>query len=159
MEELFSRPEIVKKKGKEEEKQEKKSSIVTLLDPKSSLNVNIFLKQFKMPNAKIIAIFSEGDCSRITSDQLKAVQKLLPDKNTIDLIKSYDGDIAKLGTAEDFFRQLILLKQYPLRIEAMQIKLDFGDKLGELKPAIQTLKLGMEEVLNCSSYKMSATSL
>ena len=85
VEELFSRPEIVKKKGKEEEKQEKKSSIVTLLDPKSSLNVNIFLKQFKMPNAKIIAIFSEGDCSRITSDQLKAVQKLLPDKNTVSI--------------------------------------------------------------------------
>ena len=85
VEELFSRPEIVKKKGKEEEKQETKSSIVTLLDPKSSLNVNIFLKQFKMPNAKIIAILSEGDCRRITSDQLKAVQKLLPDKNTVSV--------------------------------------------------------------------------
>ena len=31
----------------------------------------------------------------------------------------------------------------------MQIKLDFGDKLGELKPAIQTLKLGMEGVCLC----------
>ena len=82
VEELFSIQEIVKKKA---EKQEKKSSIVTLLDPQSSFIVNIFLKQFKMPNAKIIAILSEGDCSRITSDQLKVIQKVLPDKNTVSV--------------------------------------------------------------------------
>ena len=84
IEELFSRPEIVRQaKGKEDEKEEKKSTVVNLLDQKTSLNVNIFLKQFKMPNEKLVAIMQEGDCSKITVDQLKALQKLLPDKSTV----------------------------------------------------------------------------
>ena len=84
IEELFSRPQIVRQaKGKEDEKEEKKSTVVNLLDQKTSLNVNIFLKQFKMPNEKLVAIMQEGDCSKISVDQLKALQKLLPDKSTV----------------------------------------------------------------------------
>ncbi len=33
--------------------------------------------------------------------------------------------------------------RYPLRIESMETKLEFGDKLADIKPAIETLKLGM----------------
>ena len=34
--------------------------------------------------------------------------------------------------------------RYPLRIEAMQTKLEFADKLADLRPAIETLKLGLQ---------------
>lgn len=88
IEELFSRPVIEKrKKGETEEAkgESSKSSIVSLLDPKTSLNVNIFLRQFKMPNEKLVAIIHEGDCSKISLDQLKALFKLLPDKSTVSI--------------------------------------------------------------------------
>ena len=84
---LFSRPVIEKKKSGaangEEPKEQAKSSVVNLLDQKTSLNVNIFLKQFKMPNEKLAGIIHEGDCSKISLDQLKAMYKLLPDKPTV----------------------------------------------------------------------------
>ena len=69
-------------------------------------------------------------------DQLKALDKLLPDSGQvrcvhrsswhacmvcellpnesplqIEMIKGYHGDLALLGTAEDFFRRLLQVKQ------------------------------------------------
>lgn len=49
VEELFSRAEIVKKNKEKDGEEEKvaKPKVVSLLDQKTSLNVNIFLRQFK----------------------------------------------------------------------------------------------------------------
>ena len=49
VEDLFSRVEVVKKPKGEKEAEEKvaKPKVISLLDQKTSLNVNIFLKQFK----------------------------------------------------------------------------------------------------------------
>jgi hypothetical protein len=153
IEELFSRVEIVKGKKEKEETDQKKPSVVTILDQKTSLNINIFLKQFKMPNEQLVAIVNEGNCTKISVDQLKALQKLLPDKGTIDSLKAYTGDRALLGTGEDFFMRLLELKQYPVRIEAMQIKLEFQDKLTDIKPSLQILQIGVQELLECTSFR------
>ena len=109
---------------------------VTLLDQKTSLNVNIFLKQFKTDNASIVTMIRDGDSSKMSIDQLKALEKLLPDSPTvsydygdvlyyvpsctiwpsyvsiqIETLKSFSGDRSKLGTAEDFFMRLLDVKQ------------------------------------------------
>lgn len=48
VEELFARAEVMKKaKGDEGEEKAAKPKVISLLDQKTSLNVNIFLKQFK----------------------------------------------------------------------------------------------------------------
>ena len=62
---------------------------VTLLDQKTSLNVNIFLKQFKTDNASIVTMIRDGDSSKMSIDQLKALEKLLPDSPTV----SYGQDV------------------------------------------------------------------
>lgn len=63
---------------------------MTLLDQKTSLNINIFLKQFKTDNASIVTMIRDGDSSKMSIDQLKALEKLLPDSPTV----SYDyGDV------------------------------------------------------------------
>jgi len=54
-----------------------------LLDSKTSLNVNIFLKQFRSSNKEVVAIISEGNVEKISLEQLKAFEKLLPDKSTV----------------------------------------------------------------------------
>lgn len=106
---------------------------MTLLDQKTSLNVNIFLKQFKTDNASIVTMIHDGDSSKMSIDQLKALEKLLPDSPTvsydfnmlyfiiilwpayipiqIETLKSFSGDRSKLGTAEDFFIRLLDVKQ------------------------------------------------
>ncbi len=62
-------------------------------------------------NGSIVAMLNDGDTSRVSIDQLKALEKLMPDSGQIDMLKSYSGDAKMLGTAEDFFSRLIKLKQ------------------------------------------------
>ena len=47
----------------------------------------------------------------MTIDQLRALEKLLPDSGTVEMVKGYNGDIKLLGTAEDFFLKLVKVKQ------------------------------------------------
>ena len=46
---------------------------------------------------------------------------------------------------------VILFCRYPVRIEAMQLKLEFIEKVADIKPAIVTLDSAMEELLLCDS--------
>ncbi len=52
----------------------------------------------------------DGDTSCISIDQLKALEKLLPDSGQVEALKSYSGDHKLLGPAEDFFIRLIAVK-------------------------------------------------
>lgn len=62
-------------------------------------------------NGSIIVLVCEGDTSKVSIDQLKALEKLLPDSGQIETLKGYSGDTKVLGTAEDFFIRLIQVKQ------------------------------------------------
>ena len=62
-------------------------------------------------NSTIVGIICDGDCSKMTIDQLRALEKLLPDSGTVEMVKGYNGDIKLLGTAEDFFLKLVKVKQ------------------------------------------------
>ena len=62
-------------------------------------------------NGSLVAMFQDGDTSRVSMDQLKALEKLLPDSGQVELLKSYSGDRSLLGTAEDFFLRLLAVKQ------------------------------------------------
>ena len=53
------------------------------MDSKASLNINIFLKQFRTSNKEVVAIITEGNVEKISLEQLKAFEKLLPDKGTV----------------------------------------------------------------------------
>ena len=57
-----------------------------MLDSKTSLNINIFLKQFRASNKEVIAILVHGNTERISLEQLKVFEKLLPDRGTVSLL-------------------------------------------------------------------------
>ena len=60
-----------------------------MLDSKTSLNINIFLKQFRTSNKEVIAIILQGNTERISLEQLKAFEKLLPDRGTVSIISTH----------------------------------------------------------------------
>lgn len=107
-----------------------------LLDGKRSLNVNIFLKQFRrfetesnisienprdlirlthflLPsldsssNDNIIQLIKEGCHDDIGAEKLRGLLKILPEVDELEMLKSFDGDKSKLGNAEKFFLQLV----------------------------------------------------
>ena len=53
---------------------------------KRSMNVNIFLKQFKAPNSEIVKLIQEGDENKIGAERLKGLIKILPTKDEVNMI-------------------------------------------------------------------------
>ncbi len=85
----------------------KKDETVNLLDGKRSLNVNIFLKQFRSSNEEIVRMVIEGEFDDFGAEKLRGLVKILPEMDEIEMLKSFDGDRAKLGNAERFILQLV----------------------------------------------------
>jgi len=88
-------------------KAKKESTEITLLDGKRSLNVNIFLKQFRSSNKDIIQLIRHGVHEEIGAERLRGLLKILPEVDELDMLKSFNGDKARLGNAEKFLLQLL----------------------------------------------------
>lgn len=78
-----------------------------MLDGKRSLNINIFLKQFRTSNEEIIQLIRNGDHDDIGAEKLRGLLKILPEIDELDMMKSFDGDKSRLGNAEKFLMQLV----------------------------------------------------
>ncbi|KAH3836360.1 hypothetical protein DPMN_109730 [Dreissena polymorpha] len=49
------------------------------------MSVNIFLKQFKEHNPKIVAMIREGNDTNIGNERLRGLQKILPDAEDVSI--------------------------------------------------------------------------
>ncbi|XP_022091618.1 inverted formin-2-like isoform X2 [Acanthaster planci] len=154
LEDLFSQKEA-KKPGQDEQKVKKKEPTeINLLDGKRSLNVNIFLKQFRLPNEKIIGLIEGGDAEAFGgSERLKGLIRVLPEKDEIDMIKGFDGDQEKLGSAEKFFLLLSSVSNYKLRIDGMLMKEEFTANMAYLKPSLATLQKACNDILDSKTLE------
>lgn len=94
------------------ERRSRKDNEITLLDGKRSLNVNIFLKQFRSSNEEIIQLIKDGDHDDIGAEKLRGLLKILPEFDELDMLKNFDGDKARLGNAEKFLLQLLQVPKY-----------------------------------------------
>jgi inverted formin-2 len=83
---------------------------ITLLDGKRSLNVNIFVKQFRSTNDQITQMIRDGEHDEIGAEKLRGLLKILPEFDELEMLKNFEGDRSRLGNAEKF---LIHLLQVP----------------------------------------------
>jgi hypothetical protein len=58
---------------------------VNLLDGKRSLNINIYLRQFKMGHFEIVEHLSRGESEAIGAEKLRGLIKILPEKDEVGL--------------------------------------------------------------------------
>ena len=56
---------------------------VNLLNVKTSMNVNIFLKQFKCSNEGLVSVITGGRADQINATRLKGLLKILPEKEEV----------------------------------------------------------------------------
>lgn len=143
-----SSPQLRKKEtgGDYVDRKKRESLEITLLDGKRSLNVNIFLKQFRSTNEEIISILKEGRHSDIGAERLRGLLKIQPESDEVELLRGFNGDRSKLGTAESFLLQLVELSSYKLRIEGMLLKEEFAANMAYLEPAIETIVAAVHEI-------------
>ncbi|XP_029282144.1 inverted formin-2-like [Cottoperca gobio] len=147
IEQLFSFPPTETKtrtKAKTEPKE------ISFIDAKKSLNLNIFLKQFKCSHEDFVLLIRRGDRSRFDVEVLKQLIKLLPKKHEVENLKSYQADKDKLASVDQFYLQLLDVPSYSLRIECMLLCEESSCVLQTLMPETELL------VRACQSVKESS---
>ncbi|XP_059488775.1 inverted formin-2 isoform X2 [Neocloeon triangulifer] len=125
---------------------------ITFLDGKKSLNVNIFLKQFKSSHADIVKLVREVQPHDIGAERLRTLLRLLPELDELEMLTSFDGDKSRLGTAESFLLRLVQVPNYKLRIESMLLKEEFKTNMNYLEPSIYAM-------IDAGEFLMSHRSL
>ncbi|XP_043277907.1 uncharacterized protein form3 [Venturia canescens] len=133
--------------GTDADRRRREPTEIALLDGKRSLNVNIFLKQFRSSNEDIIQLIKDGGHDDIGAEKLRGLLKILPEVDELEMLKSFDGDKSKLGNAEKFFLQLIQVPNYKLRIECMLLKEEFAANMSYLEPSINSMILAGEDLM------------
>jgi len=82
---------------------------VELFDSRRSLNIGIFLRQFRACNdacEELVGRLSAADSESIGAERLRAMLKSLPDDDEMNKVLSYAGDPSRLAPAEKFCRDL-----------------------------------------------------
>ncbi|XP_013109704.1 uncharacterized protein LOC106088638 [Stomoxys calcitrans] len=154
LEELFclqTKTEVAKCSDNVDGKSKKDTTTIHLIDGKRSLNINIFLKQFKGydTNDAIITLLTNANHKAIGPERLKGLLKLLPEAEEIETLKSFDGNHQRLGSAEKFLLMLIKIPNYKLRIECMLLKEEFAANITYLEPLINAvIEAGNELISN-----------
>ena len=102
---------------------------VNLLDAKKSLNVNIFLRQFRVSHSELVNYVRtavpglasstvDGESNRGTGliemgvERLRGLHKVLPEPDELEIIKAFTGDVGRLGNAEKFYLEIGKLHEY-----------------------------------------------
>lgn len=101
------------------------------MDSKRSLNVNIYLRQFRVAPSELVAHLRHavprsetvnhvaGTAAvlgvqgagpvELSLERLRGLQRVLPEPDDVETLKTFDGDVSRLGTAEKFYLELIQL--------------------------------------------------
>nr|XP_020835129.1 inverted formin-2-like [Phascolarctos cinereus] len=146
IEQLFCFP-TTKPKEKEAAPAKKEPKEITFLDAKKSLNLNIFLKQFKCSNEEITDMIRRGDRTRFDVEVLKQLLKLLPEKHEIENLKSFQEEKAKLASADQFYLLLLNVPSYQLRIECMLLCEETVIILDMIRPKAEVIRRACESLL------------
>ncbi|XP_058522730.1 FH2 domain-containing protein 1 [Ochotona princeps] len=122
---------------------------ITLLDSKRSMNIGIFLKQFKKSPPSIAEDIHRGKTEHYGSETLREFLKLLPEPEEVKKLKDFSDDVSKLSLADSFLYHLIQVPNYSLRIEAMVLKKEFLPSCSSLYTDITILKTATKELMSC----------
>ncbi|MGH0157820.1 UNVERIFIED_CONTAM: hypothetical protein FKN15_047810 [Acipenser sinensis] len=122
---------------------------VSILDSKRSMNVGIFLKQFKKTNEAIIEDILLGKSEKYGSETLKEMAKLLPESDELKKLKAFKGDASKLPQVDSFMYLLIQVPSFALRIESMVLKEEFFTCCSSLNNEIDIIRIATKELMSC----------
>ncbi|XP_078419536.1 inverted formin-2-like [Cetorhinus maximus] len=137
-------------KDKDQALFKKESKEVTFLDPKKSLNLNIFIKQFKCSNEELADMIQKGSKSKFDVEVLKQLKKLLPEEHERENIILYKEKKEKLANGDHFYLCLLNVPCYELRIDCLLSCEDIIVLQNFHRPNAELIKKACEDLLSSS---------
>ncbi|XP_026864416.2 uncharacterized protein fhdc2 [Electrophorus electricus] len=129
--------------------QESAADKVSLLDSKRSMNLGIFLRQFKIAVREIVADVQMGCGERYGAEKLTELCKLLPDSEEEARLKGFNGERIMLGEPDLFMLLLVEVPNFRLRLDAMILQQEFDPAVTSLCVAARCLGEAARELLSC----------
>ncbi|KAI9298202.1 FH2-domain-containing protein [Neoconidiobolus thromboides FSU 785] len=112
---------------------------ITLLDFNRANNIAIALARMKMPFPAIRLAILEINDTRLSIDNLRSLENIAPTQDEIKIVKSYNGTIETLGTAEKYMLQILDIPRLSERLNCMIFRRKFDSDLQDIKPELTTL--------------------
>ncbi|XP_014052470.2 FH2 domain-containing protein 1 isoform X1 [Salmo salar] len=133
---------------------------VSLLDGKRSMNVGIFLRQFKRweryfkPTLisavrEIVEDIRQGSGQHYGSEMLSELFKMLPETEEERRLRAYRGEHSHLEDPDLFMLLLVEVPSYRLRLDAMILQQEFDPALSSLCVSARCLVSAATELLSC----------
>ncbi|XP_023258332.1 FH2 domain-containing protein 1-like [Seriola lalandi dorsalis] len=122
---------------------------VTILDSKKSMNIGIFLRQFKRPVTELVQDIRQGNWLRFGTGKLKELCKLLPEESEMKHLLSFSGNLSVLPEADQFMVQLVKLPGYEERLKTMVLREEFFPLMEEVKNSVGVMTKAANELLDC----------
>lgn len=118
-----------------------------VLSSKRSMNIGIFLKQFKRPLEDMIEDIKCGHSHKFGCGKLQEMFKLLPDEEEVKQLASFKGNRSALPEADLFMLMLVQIPCYAERLSCLLLKEEIFPLMNEMKELIRTLKAAGRELL------------
>ncbi|KAM9700174.1 inverted formin-2-like, partial [Menidia menidia] len=128
---------------------------ISFIDAKKSLNLNIFLRQFRCSHEDFVSLILKGDRAKFDVEVLKQLIKLLPDKHEVENLKSHRADRDRLESVDQFYLLLMDVPSYELRLDCMLLCEQSSVLLETLQPRAELLDRacqGLMESRRLSSF-------
>jgi diaphanous 1 len=133
-----------------------KPAAVTLIGPKRTQSVNIFLKSSRMDAAEMMVALNKYDQSICTLEFLERLLDNIPTQEEISSIDAYlegGGDAHLLAEPEKFFRDIHTIKGLKLKVQAFITLQKFPEQLATLKPQIELVRGALEQLKTSTKWK------
>ncbi|KAI8926996.1 formin homology 2 domain-containing protein [Entophlyctis helioformis] len=116
---------------------------VTVLDPKRSNNVSIMLGRVKVSFTELRDTLIQMQEDKVSETLIKQFQVNKPTPEDLELIKEYTGGkeakVSELGKAEQFLWEMSKVPRLDQRLNVLNYKLKFRDRVLENKPQIEAV--------------------
>ncbi|XP_018610717.1 FH2 domain containing 3 [Scleropages formosus] len=122
---------------------------ISILSSKRSMNIGIFLKQFKRPVRDMVKDIRQGNWMAFGTGKLKELCKLLPEEEEVKVLHAFTGSLSQLAEADLFMTMLVKVPNYEERIHVMVLREEFFPVIEDLKQAIRTMTMAANELLDC----------
>ncbi|KAJ4935671.1 hypothetical protein JOQ06_017201 [Pogonophryne albipinna] len=120
---------------------------VSILCSKRSMNIGIFLKQFKRTVKDMIEEIKSGSSLTFGPGKLKELCKLLPDEGEKKQLVGFKGDPSALPDADLLMLMLVKISSYEERLSSLVLKEELFPLMDEMKNFISTLTAAGNELL------------
>ncbi|KAK2494439.1 hypothetical protein MC885_021783, partial [Smutsia gigantea] len=127
---------------------------LSVIDGRRAQNCNILLSRLKLSNDEIKrAILTMDEQEDLPKDMLEQLLKFVPEKSDIDLLEEHKHELDRMAKADRFLFEMSRINHYQQRLQALYFKKKFAERVAEVKPKLEAIRFGSEEVLRSRGLK------